>query len=303
MREPTKDELAKLKDKPKVREIKTPPAPVDPARVGQIREKDLEKLKRLGAKYLPILALILSGWWFTTHLPRSVDASWKTTTEVPTDRESILNGKNDRGTAESPELGISSVPKPADICEEEERTQSNGLTQEGTNFLQTPETAFYCLDLEDVEGKTPPLHEFLDSLQIRWNSITEILPLRPLSLTSIDALDEKQLQLLATTPANTRPLVLSVQLLELTESSGRSWEKASPYSATKMCVRVTCTNIRDQQILFEQELTAEKSLPVSAGFGEINANFTTTKSQSPSRKQVEHHLIDEILKLMSNYLR
>lgn len=302
MREPTKITSSKQKDKPKVREIKTPPVRVDPKRVEQIREKDLEKFKRLGAKYLPILALILSGCWLNVHLPRSVDDPLTTTTFVPGDYE-ILNGKNDRELEESPELGVPKAPQPNDICKEEKKPQTNAFATGDNPDLQIPKTAVYCLDLATVEGTTPPLGEFLDSLQCRWNNSTEILPLQPLSLPSIDALSEKQLQLLATTPVNTKPLVLSIQLLELTESSGRSWEEASPYSATKMRIRVTCTNVRDQHILFDHELVEEKSLPVAAGFGEFNANFAKTKSQSPSRKQVEQQLLTEVLKLMSNYFR
>lgn len=303
MREPTKIALSKQKDKPKAREIKTPPVRVDPKRTEQIREKDLEKLKQIGAKYLSILVLILSGWYLAVHLPRSVDVSSKTTATVPLDRKNMWNEKNEREILESPELGVPGSPKPTDICMEEKKPQTSALDPEGTITLQTPKTAFYCLNLADVEGKTPPLHEFLDSLERKWNSTTETLPLRSFVISSKDALDEQQLQLLAQTPVNTKPLVLSIQLLELTESSGRSWEEANPYSATKMRIRVTCTNVRNQEVLFDHELAEEKSLPVSAGFGDLNANFDATKSLSPSRKIVEQQLLDEVIKLMSNYFK
>ncbi|AEE52863.1 hypothetical protein [Haliscomenobacter hydrossis] len=318
MRKPIEIDLSKKLDEKKGPEITTPSVPVEkPKWDKKLHEADKKIFKRLGAAKTAIVVLMIACLWYGQfrHIPPLIKTkpgiTYLKLKEKPIHHSPEIEKKMEN-LAISPELGVSIPRINPDICfRKPPITNIRAEIWKGISFKETSAIIFISGHGSPVSGLSSslarsPLTPIMDSLGHRIAQNESLKVMQFCSLTASALADSVALQseIAKNIPDQVQSLLLSFELKELTESSGKNWDQVLPNNEAKMSISIKCSNLRNGEVLFEKIMTQQTSLPVWAGFAAADQpnEEHSLDGSSPARLKVQQELVNAVYHLFSKYL-
>lgn len=319
MRKPIEIDLSKKLDEKKGPEITTPSVPVEqPKWDKKLHEADKKIFKRLGAAKTAIVVLMIACLWYGQfrHLPPLIKTTPGITSlelkETPIHHSPKIEKKMEN-LAISPELGVSIPRINPDICFSKPpiTNERAGIWKE-VSFKETSAIIFIsghgsCIGELDSSTARSPLTPIMDSLghRITQNQRLKVMQFCSLQASALADAAGVEYEVAKNIPIQVQPLLLSFELKELTESSGKNWDQVLPNNKAKMSIRVKCSNLRNGELLFEKTMTQQTSLPVWAGFDAPDQpnDEHNLDGSSPARLKVQQGLVDAVYHLISQHVK